>query len=387
MKTLKEIEKGISILITGDFHGGNRIEELILKNRYAEIFNDLLPDTKKVDIAITNLESVLTHSDKSISKTGPAIKSHPKTIEALKYAGFNLVTMANNHIMDYGESGLKDTIEILQKESISYVGAGENIQAAEKPFNFSKNGLRVAILNFAENEWSTTHGKKAGANPIDPVKNFNSIQIAKSNSDKVIVITHGGHEMYTLPSPRMKALFRFYVDAGADAVINHHTHCLSGYEIYKNAPIFFSIGNFIFDNSDAKHSEWNEGMAVSLQVTKKDVQFSTIHLNQNDEVSGVRLCSEIETEHRKNKIEKYNALIANNTELENAFHQWVNKQRKMYKSFIEPHKNSMLQAMQNRNWLPSLWAVRKKEYLLNLIRCESHCDILKEILEDEISNS
>ena len=387
MRTLEAIDEGVNILVTGDFYGGNRIEELILKNKYAEIFNDLLPEIKKADIAITNLESALTYSDKTIAKTGPAIKSHPKTIEALQYAGFSLVTLANNHIMDYGESGLNDTIEILKKESISYVGAGDNIQAAEKPFIFLKKGLSVAILNFAENEWSTTHGKRAGANPVDPVKNFNSIQIAKSSSDKVIVITHGGHEMYTLPSPRMKDLFRFYVDAGADAVINHHTHCESGYEIYKNAPIFYSIGNFIFDNADTKHSEWNEGMAISLMVTKTGVKFSTVHFNQNDKSLGVRLCSEAESEKRKTKLNDMNKIILNDVELEKAFHEWINRQRRLYKSFIEPHKSRVLLALQNRKFLPSLWSKRKKLFLLNLIRCEAHREVLIGILEDEISNS
>ena len=106
-----------------------------------------------------------------------------------------------------------------------------------------KGDVNIAVLNFAENEWSTASSDKPGANPINPISNFNSINITKESVDIVIVITHGGHEMYRLPSPRMKELYRFYIDAGADIVINHHTHCTSGYEKYNGKFIFYSIGN------------------------------------------------------------------------------------------------------------------------------------------------
>ena len=222
------MEKEIKILVTGDFYAGNRTEELIIKEQYSKIFNDFIPLIQESDIAITNLESPITYSKTASSKIGPAMKALPKTIEALKFAGFNLLTLANNHIMDYGFQGLQDTIDICRKNNMDVCGAGKDLQSASQIFYKQVQETTVAIINIAENEFSTTSGEEPGANPLNPVANFYTIQEAKKNADIVFVIIHGGHEMYQLPSPRMKQTYRFFIDSGANAVIGHHTHCYSG---------------------------------------------------------------------------------------------------------------------------------------------------------------
>ena len=113
------------ILITGDFYGGDRLEEQVLRKDYDLIFNDFLPIIRKADIAITNLEAPLLKIGSPIKKTGPAIKVIPETINAIKYAGFNILTLANNHIMDYGEVGLQSTLRLCVENNIESVGVGE----------------------------------------------------------------------------------------------------------------------------------------------------------------------------------------------------------------------------------------------------------------------
>jgi len=164
----------------------------------------------------------------------------------LKQLKVDAVTLANNHILDYGAKGLSDTFETLKQNKIDYVGAGNNLKEAAQPLTLEKDGQRIAILNFCENEWSIAEEDKPGANPMDIIENTNQIKAAKATHDKVICIIHGGHEYYHLPSPRMQKQYRFYVDNGADAIVGHHTHCVGGYEVYNDVPIIYSLGNFLF---------------------------------------------------------------------------------------------------------------------------------------------
>ncbi len=201
----------IKIFIAGDFCPINRIDSLLKNGEANDIFIDFQTLINEADISIVNLECPITESNIPIAKTGPALKADKSAIRLLKDSGFNLLTLANNHIMDFGNQGLLETLTKLENENIHYVGAGKNYAEASSPYIFEKEGYKIGILNFAENEWSTTFGNSSGSNPIDPVLNFAHIQSVKKQVNKLIVITHGGHEMYNLPSPRMKKLFRFYV--------------------------------------------------------------------------------------------------------------------------------------------------------------------------------
>lgn len=377
----------MKVLIVGDFYPGLRLKSAIHEHPL-DILGNFTSHIRTADLAIVNLEAPLTAHELSITKTGPALKGNLDAARFLKKAGFNLATLANNHILDYGPVGLADTIANLRKTELPYVGAGENVEAAAQAFFFSQEGKTLAVLNFTENEWSTTHGVDPGANPIDPVANFRAIQSAKERADFVLVITHGGHEMYQLPSPRMKALFRFYVDAGAHAVVNHHPHCTSGYEIYQGAPIFYSLGNFLFDHISHRDGIWNKGMCVTLSFEKiKPVQFHMIHFDQSGPEALFTLTDQTVQNDRALNLEELNKVISDDDALAKAFKKWVTENATQYRAYIEPHRIRPIQALQNRGWLPSIWPDRKKKYLLNLIRCESHRDVLRTLLENETSHT
>jgi hypothetical protein len=327
------------------------------------------------------LECPVTSSAKAINKTGPALKTDKRALRFLKESGFDAVTLANNHIMDYGSRGLADTISGLEEFQIKYAGADENLNRASKPLRIEKEGVKVSILNFAENEWSTTYGESYGANPSDPIHCFNRIQAEKKHADHIIVIHHGGHEMYELPSPEMVKGYRFFVDAGANAVINTHTHCISGKELYKGAPIYYSIGNFLFDRKEKSKSFWNHGLAVSLSIGNDNIVTEEYFFEQC--VSGPRLnlLKGPELSEFKEYFEGLSEKIRDEKKIEQYFEDWVNRKENMYRSYIEPHGIKYLNSLQIRNILPSFWTARKKTYLLNLIRCESHREMLIKILE------
>ena len=291
--------------------------------------------------------------------------------------------------MDYGKKGLEDTLNYLNDYDIDYIGSGLNKNDSKKIKYFTKNGLKIAILNFAENEWSTSiNDNDPGASSLNEISNFYDIQEAKTNADKIVVITHGGNEMYNLPSPRFKELLRFFVDAGADAIINHHTHCVSGYEIYKEKPIFYSLGNFIFENTDNINPIWNIGMGVKLIFSKNDIKFEIKYFKQcyNSNLLLQELTNE-ETRNIKLEMDKLNKIIISDDLLKMEFNKWVQMNIKQYNYYLEPHNINIISSLQNRNYFPSFWSSKKRKYLLNLIRCESHKEVLISILKNENSNT
>src|SRR5690554_2918852 len=180
----------MKILITGDFCPINRaaLENVDSKKILDKDFQEIINQT---DINITNLECPLTNHPKAISKTGPALKATPDNVKSLKALRFNLVTLANNHIMDYGGIGLQDTLDVLKQNKIDFVGAGKEEDEIDVIYK-TKDDLTVAIINVCENEWSTEEQDGYVANGFSEIKMFYTIKKAKTNADKVIVIHHGG---------------------------------------------------------------------------------------------------------------------------------------------------------------------------------------------------
>lgn len=371
------------VFVGGDLYVGGRIEPY-LDQEPSQVLGEALGWVRAVDLAIVNLESPLCMRGSPIKKTGPNMRANPATARFLKDAGFRLVTLANNHVYDYGARGLLETFAYLRAVDLGFVGAGKTLDEARSPYIFEADGGSVGILNFAENEWSTTHGPRPGANPVDPILNFYDIRSLKQRVDHVIVITHGGHETLSLPSSDMKNRFRFYVDAGADAVLNHHQHVVSGYEVYDGAPIFYGLGNFLFDNGSQHESEWNRGLGVTLVLGKSGVEFELHLFDQCGSEIGIRECKGSESEKRLVDIEMQNRVIADADLLEKEFEQLLLGKRRMYRSHLFPSSNRLLQFLYNRGWFPELISKRKKRLYLNLIRCESHRDALCRIMEKEL---
>ena len=170
----------------------------------------------------------------------------------VKEMGFDVVSLANNHVWDLGEEGLKNTIDILQKNGIKYCGAGLNIEEASRPAIIEKNGMRVAILAYCMygNPWlgyvELAKENKAGINPLDIDKVILDIKSSKQKYDKVIVMPHWGREYQYEPLPECVIMAKQMIDAGADAVLGSHTHQMQPLVFYKGKPICYSMGNFLF---------------------------------------------------------------------------------------------------------------------------------------------
>ena len=364
------------IIIAGDFCPRERIQTLIEEQNYNEIFGDIKKYTSEADYSVVNLEAPIVNGNANpISKCGPSLKAIPATTDAIKYAGFNMATLANNHFYDYGDSGVSDTINACKEAGIDTVGGGVDITEASKTFYKELDGEVYAFINCCEHEFSIATDTQGGSNPINPIKQFYAIKAAKEKAKWVILIVHGGHEHYNLPSPRMKETYRFFIDAGVDAVINHHQHCYSGYEVYNSKPIFYGLGNFCFDRMQRRNSKWNTGYMVELELKGKEISFRTIPYRQADKEPGVIVMKEqCDIDAFENDIKDLNAIISNDMLLKQKHENFMEKTKKYFLSMVEPYSNRYMRALYIRGFLPSKMSKQRQAMLLDHIMCEAHLE-------------
>lgn len=369
----------VRLLITGDFCPINRVEIMALNKNFEAIFNDFIDVLRNNDLNITDLECPLTKSKSRRLKYGPHQKAHPECVEILKYADIRLATMANNHIMDFAEGGVRDTLELCKMNEIDFIGIGGDLKEAAKPYSKSIKGKNIAILNCADNEFITTPDGTFTCYPFNLINLYYDISSVKASHDYVIVIVHAGNEYYELPSPRTKKLYRFLIDQGVDAIISHHTHVFSGYEVYKSKPIFYGLGNFIYDWPGKINSTWNKGYVVRLLLSDS-IDFEIIPLKQGNEIPGVFHLEAEENEDFCSKIARINEVIGNERQLEIEFQNYCNSVFPMYEAFLEPNFGRYIGYLRKRGMFPRLISRKKKMLLLNIARCESHLDVLLRLL-------
>lgn len=377
------------ILIAGDICLHDRTAHLSLDELY-ESHRCIDIHGWQCDYAIVNLESAISDTDNvsSIAKSGPALRSSSDLVALISKLGFNCVTLANNHFSDYGEATIKNSIGVLLNQHLDYVGGGLNISEAKQVLYKNIKGTKIAIINVCEHEFTIADENKAGVNPLSLISQYYDIQEAKNNADYVIVIIHGGIEHYPLPSPRMQETYHFFIDAGADAVINHHQHCYSGCELYKNKPIFYGLGNLSFDWNGKRNENWNEGYMVQLNLDEQ-ISFSLIPYIQGDESVGIRLMNQEERELFNQTIQELNDIIANPQELQKHFEQiaFTRKDEYLKPFVIKYHKwvkrICKLIPSLRRILMPKYLTSIRKLILLNYIQNESHSELLTTLLRNE----
>lgn len=366
----------MKLLITGD---------LVINQPYSpsQISDEVKELFAQSDYNIVNLEAPVTNSNSKILKTGPHLKADKKsTLKVLKALNINLCTLANNHILDYDEQGVFETLSFCKENNIQTVGAGKNKEEAAKVFYLDSDVGKVAIINIAENEWASATDTTAGANGMDLIDDIKTIQEAKKQSDFVFVIVHGGHEYYNLPSPRMQKQYRFYVDNGADLVVGHHTHCISGMEIYKDKPIYYSLGNFLFTKS-SRYDDWYKGIALEVEVNvKKEIKTTPIFVKQDKEDFKLSLINNNELKVIQERFDVYSKIITNQSELFKNWEAYILEKIKLYDNYWSPLsfiKNKWIKKVATRLQIKGD-NKKGKALALNLMRCEAHYDMSKEVL-------
>lgn len=361
-------------MITGD---------LVINQPYdvSKIDQDLIDLFKQSELNIINLEAPVTSSVNKIMKTGPHLVSHENsTLNVLKALNINVVTLANNHVLDYGEKGVKDTLSFCQENDFKSVGAGINLKESSKTLFLSTQQGKIALVNFAENEWSSATEENAGANPMDIIDNAKQIKEAKEKSDFVFVIVHGGHEYYNLPSPRMQKQYRFYAEQGADIVIGHHTHCISGYEYHNGVPIYYSLGNFLFTNQST-YEDWYIGLVLQVEIKSGQVSTQLHPVIQEKGSFKLSLLKLSEKQKILNRISKYNSFLTDPMKLKYEWDKFIESQYQSYLEYWSPLSfinNRYVKGILRRSGI-NLTNTKGIALALNLMRCEAHWDISKEV--------
>lgn len=365
----------MNVLIAGDFAPRARLSQQIEERNFGDVFSEKLRNIiKSADFSFVNFESPIVETGyKPILKCGPNLRCTKEAAEAVRYAGFTGVTMANNHILDYGTEGLHKSVECCKDQGLDVVGVGEDLKDAEEILYIEKDGKTLAVINCCEHEFSIATDKEAGANPLNPIRQFYLIQEAKRKADYVLVIVHGGHEHYQLPSPRMQETYRFFIDAGADAVVNHHQHCYSGYEIYNEKPIFYGIGNFCFDIIPTRdETTWNYGYMVELSFGVT-VDYKLYPYNQYGRNATIEL---LDIGSFDNELKSLNNSIVDSRILKQKIIDYYLNCRTNELSILEPYFGRILGKLYSLGLLPNFLKGKKAACVLNHIDCESHRDKL-----------
>lgn len=370
----------MKITIGGDFYiDSSSFEDNLFSQEIIEYFN-------LSDFSVVNLEGPVTDSIKEnrIIKTGPHLRMDYDIYRFIKLLQIDAVTLANNHIFDYGRMGLSDTINYCNQNQIRYVGGGLSEEELSKPLVINEKGIKISIVNFCENEWSTNKKSEEGANPMDLIENTKQIKKAKEVSDFVIVIVHGGHEHYDLPSPRMVKQYRFYAENGADAVICHHSHCISGFEYHKGVPIIYSLGNMIFTKKSDRKT-WYQGQLVQLEVVKEQpVKIEMKGIKQNSENYRLTFLDDEENNLYQQKLLNLNEIIGSEKHLEEHWKNFIEENIRVA-NILSPTNvipGRYLKGFLNHTGINKV--LMREEYIksiLNHIRCEAHRDMILELLQ------
>ena len=264
----KTNQEPITLMFVGDIMLDRGVEFMIKKygnGDYKWTFSKIIDDLKQVDILFGNLESPI--SDKGI-KVGSiySFRADPKTIEGLTYAGFDVLSVANNHIFDYSREAMEDSFKKLKEAGISYIGGGFDEKEAHSPVIKVIRGTKIAFLaytNLGIENWVAKE-RKSGISWLSEVNLKKDISDAKNQADLVIVSMHFGEEYQAQPDFKQKYFARLAIDSGADLIIGHHPHVVQPIEKYKEGYIAYSLGNFIFDQGFSE--ETMKGLLLEILV-------------------------------------------------------------------------------------------------------------------------
>jgi poly-gamma-glutamate synthesis protein (capsule biosynthesis protein) len=216
-------------------------------------FEDVKPALTKADIAFCNLECALSDGGKPADKDY-VFRASPNAAKNLKDAGFDVVSLANNHSLDYGRKALTDTMQALSLQEIAFVGAGQNLQAArqKKVFTFGRgrHTTRIAFLAYSNMLPLDFYAAKKRSGTAPALENFikNDVAAASKQAHFTVVSFHWGKERADIPTSGQQILARFAIDSGADLVLGGHPHVLQGIENYHGGIIAYSLGNFAFSS-------------------------------------------------------------------------------------------------------------------------------------------
>ncbi len=275
-------QEEITIAAVGDLMLGGRTEPFLKEYGPAYPFAEVMPTLSKADVVVGNLESAISLRGKAVENKKFTLRAGPIAADAVREAGIRVVTLANNHSMDFGPLALQDTLGALDDDGILSTGAGMNLDDARAPALLKIKGKTLAFLSYSltfpldffasENRPGTAPGY------ADFVKT--DIENVRPLADIIIVSFHWGAELMTTAKDYQIELGHQAIDWGADLVLGHHPHVLQELEIYKGRLIAYSLGNFVFGSES---NRTNTSMILLLTfLDKKLARVEAVPLDVNN---------------------------------------------------------------------------------------------------------
>ena len=265
--------------VTLSFAGDVHFSELVLQ-KYdnsgitAIADEEMISHMQNADLFLLNHEFVFSSRGEAMEDKQYTLRTDPKYVKILQELGADAVGIANNHILDFGQEAFLDTLKTLENAEIPYVGGGHNKEEALSPYVQTINGQSFAI--FAATRVSPTAAWYAGSSKPGILQTYDAADLNKaiadadSKYDHIIVYAHWGVERAVMPEEYQRTLAKGYIDAGADLVIGAHPHVLQGFEFYKDVPICYSLGNYLFGNRTGEtlllNAVFNESGDLSIQL-------------------------------------------------------------------------------------------------------------------------
>src|SRR5262245_31098860 len=238
-------EDPLSVIVVGDIMLGGRAKNVLAQHGPDYPFDAVLPLLRRAPIVMGNLEGPFAEKARK-QRRNFSYRVDISLAGSLTRAGINVVTLANNHLLDCGRAGVLETLEVLSAANVLRLGAGVNEHAAHAPVILNAGRLRIGLLGYYWNRRCAATSEKPGS-AIDPPEALEAdIRGLRERADRIVITFHWGVPYERVPSPEDCAKARFAIDCGADAVVGHHPHIAQPFEIYRGYPIFYSVGNFAF---------------------------------------------------------------------------------------------------------------------------------------------
>lgn len=372
--------KPIRICILGDVCPARGYLAEFAQCDYQKIFGDLCAELQGADISVANLETPASDHGAPIKKCGAAFCCDPVNLQTIKAAGIGYLSLANNHILDYGERALNDTVAEAERIGVFTFGGGKNREAAAKPVFVSCKDRKIGLVSFAEQEFNIAGNDTAGANLFDPYTSLKDIAEAKKNCDYLTVLYHGGIEHYEYPSPLLQKKCRAMVRAGADLVLCQHSHCIGTQEQYQGATILYGQGNAIFGRRQTER--WNTGMLVTVDLTDtaRTVSYRVFEAGE----TGVSFLPEERNSARLQKMAEQSACLNDPIELKEKWDAFCETQAAEYLPELLCWNRVIgkLNRMLKGKPIEHLISRKQKMITMNLVRCDAHRDVVQTILEN-----
>ena len=375
------MDNGITILIGGDFSvAGCYVPQTPL---WDDRLSSLL---EAADFRMLNLEGPMTDAEERRPKIGVSLKESPEFTVYLQRNRIDMVSLANNHIFDYGEKGVEDTIKACDEHYILHTGIVNRAQELAIPVKYVEiKGKRIGFYCLAEHEFNYHDDFSVSTVLLEPAKNILEIQQARKECDALVVFSHIGPENTAFPSPRMLSLFRCFAEAGASAVINAHAHHVMGMECHKNVPIFYGLGNLMF-SMKSNMPGWNEGMIACLKWNGSVFKGTPVFTVFDSEKMMVSLD---DSSQRHEEFMKISSDLRNPVAMDIHWHDFCAFQRKHIMKECAKGAIAMLPFYikqrilgKNHTVSPTSYFAKGARMLRGMFQCENHADVLARIFRD-----